>query len=162
MLPRWFQVFLALIAEAWSVRRDAQLQFLRLQVELLHQKLPGNRVILSPADRLRLLRAGAALGHAVNDVLEIVAVKTYWHWIREQRVGKAPGQVGRPKSVSRWLRRLVLRLARENIGWGVRRIVGELRKLAFPIGRSSVRRVLVSEGWLPDPKRHAPRGVVTP
>jgi len=162
MVPRWLHVLLALLAEAWSARRDAQLQFLRLQIELLRQKLPGNRVILSPEDRLRLLRAGFALGDAVDDVLEIVCVKTYRRWIREQQAGKTPGQVGRPKWLTRWLRRLILRLARENPGWGVRRIVGELRKLAITPGRSSVRRVLVNEGLLPDPHRHAPRGVVTP
>jgi len=60
------------------------------------------------------------------------------------------------------LRALILRLARENTGWGARRIVGELRKLAAPISRTSVRRVLTEEGILPDPDRHAPRGVVTP
>lgn len=60
------------------------------------------------------------------------------------------------------VRELILRLARENAGWGVRRIVGELRKLALTPSRSSVRRVLVDEGVLPDPDRHAPKGVTTP
>ena len=59
------------------------------------------------------------------------------------------------------LRELILRLARENAGWGVRRIVGELRKLALTPSRSSVRRVLVDEGLLPDPDRQAPKGVDT-
>jgi len=162
MLPRWVQVLFALLAEAWSARRDAQLQFLKLQIQLLRQKLSDNRVILSPEDRLRLLKAGSALGHAVDDVLEIVSVKTCRRWIRQQRAGTMPGRVGRPKRMTRWLRKLILRLARENPGWGVRRIVGELRKLAITPGRSSVRRVLVHEGVLPDPQRHAPRSVVTP
>ena len=53
-------------------------------------------------------------------------------------------------------------MANENVGWGVRRIVGELKKLAVRSSRSSVRRVLVDEKILPDPDRHASKGVVTP
>ena len=60
------------------------------------------------------------------------------------------------------LRALIKRLAKENVGWGVRRIIGELKKLGMPASRSSVRRVLVDEGVLPDADRHAPKGVTTP
>jgi putative transposase len=60
------------------------------------------------------------------------------------------------------VRELILRLTRENIGWGVRRIVGELKKLALRPSRSSVRRLLVDEKILPEPDRHAPEGVQKP
>ena len=40
--------------------------------------------------------------------------------------------------------------------------MGELKKLAVRSSRSTVRRVLVDEGILPDPDRHAPKGVQTP
>jgi len=40
--------------------------------------------------------------------------------------------------------------------------VWELKKLTVKAGRSSVRRVLVEEKVLPDPDRHAPKGVLTP
>jgi putative transposase len=40
--------------------------------------------------------------------------------------------------------------------------LGELKKLAVRASRSSVRRVLVDEKILPDPYRHAPKGVQTP
>ncbi len=40
--------------------------------------------------------------------------------------------------------------------------MGELKKLAVRASRSSVRRVLVDEKILPDPDRHAPRGMQTP
>lgn len=43
MRPRWVLVLLTLLLEAWSVRRDAQIQFLKLHFELLKTKLPGNR-----------------------------------------------------------------------------------------------------------------------
>ncbi len=71
------------------------------------------------------------------------------------------GKAGRPR-LTRSLRELIVRLAKENLGWGTRRILGELKKLAVRASRSSVRRVLVDEKILPDPDRHAPKGVQTP
>ncbi len=71
------------------------------------------------------------------------------------------GKVGRSR-LTKSLRELIIRLAKDNLGWGARRIMGELKKLAVRASRSSVRRVLVDENILPDPGRHAPRGVQTP
>jgi putative transposase len=82
-------------------------------------------------------------------------------WQREERGGREPGKVGRPR-LAKSLRELMIRRAKENVGWGVRRIVGELKKLALNASRSSVRRLLVDEKILPDPERHAPKGVMTP
>ncbi len=162
MLPRWVFVLFTLLTEAWSVRRDNQIRFLKLQLELYKGKVPGSRVILSPEERHRMLRLGKKLEHKVDDLVGIVTVKTYKRWLREQQGGREPGRVGRPRKITASVRALILRLARENTGWGVRRIVGELRKLALSPSRSSVRRVLVDEGLMPDPDRHAPKGVTTP
>jgi putative transposase len=68
------------------------------------------------------------------------------------REGRRPKQVGRPKIV-RDVRGLVIRLAKENSGWGYRRIIGELRKLRVRVCRSSVRRILKDEGLTPSPTR---------
>ena len=161
MLPRWLLAVLVLLQEKWSARRDAQIRFLKLQVEIVKSRLPGNRVIPGPVERRRLLKVGAEVGHAVEHTLGIVSIKTYRRWLREEHGGRPPGKVGRPR-LTKSLRELILRLARENAGWGVRRIVGELKKLALRTSRSSVRRILVDEKLLPDPGRHAPKGVLTP
>jgi len=68
---------LVLLREAWSARRDAHIRFLKLQVEMLRCRLPGNRVILDPVERRRLMKIGAELGHAVEHTLDIVSIKTY-------------------------------------------------------------------------------------
>ncbi len=92
-----------------------------------------------------MLRAGAELEHEVQDVLGIVSVKTYRQWLREAKAGRETGRVGHPKLAAS-VRKLIIRLAKENVGWGLRRIVGELKKLALKPGRSTVRRVLIDEG----------------
>lgn len=161
MLPKWLIALLVMLQEAWSARRDAHIRFLKLQVEMLKERLPGNRVILDPVERQRLMKIGAEVQHKIEDTLEIVSVKTYRRWQREERGGKEPGKVGRPR-LTKSLRELIIRLAKENAGWGVRRILGELKKLAMKASRSTIRRVLVDEKILPDPQRHAPKGVQTP
>jgi len=77
MVPNWLVALLVMLREAFSARRDAHLRFLKLQVELMKARLPGNRVILDPAERQRLLKIGGEFGHAVHDTLSIVSVKTY-------------------------------------------------------------------------------------
>lgn len=73
------------------------------------------------------------------------------------RTGRKPKRIGRPKIV--WnLRELVVRLAKENGGWGYRRIIGELRKLRFQVGRSSVGRILKEAGLTASPHRRGRAG----
>ena len=161
MWPKWLTGVLLVLMEAWSARRDGHIRFLKLQIEMLQSRLPGNRVILAPEERQRLMKIGAEVSHGVEHTLSIVSFKTYRRWLLEERGGRTPGKAGRPR-MTKSLRELIIRLAKENAGWGLRRILGELKKLALKTSRSSVRRVLVDEKIIPDPERHAPKGVLTP
>jgi len=76
------------------------------------------------------MKIGSEIEHPVEHTLGIVSIKTYRRWLREGRSGRTPGKVGRPR-MRKSLRDLILRLVRENVGWGVPRIVGKLRKLAL-------------------------------
>ena len=62
MLPRWLSSLLLLFQEARPARGDAHIRFLKLQVEILQSRLPGNRVIPDPTERRRLLKIGAEMG----------------------------------------------------------------------------------------------------
>jgi len=151
-MPHWLYAVLHLLFEAGAARRDARVRFLMAQVEILRRKLGGNRVIPTPDDRARLLAIGAELNHRVTGVIGIVTPQTYSRWVTELREGRRTKRVGRPKIV-RSVCDLVTRLAKENAGWGYRRIIGELRKLRLRVGRSSVRRILKEAGLTPSPHR---------
>ena len=62
--------------------------------------------------------------------------RRFWTWKARR------GQVGRPL-ISRELRDLIRKMCRENPGWGAPRIHGELLKLGFHIGESSVSKYMV-------------------
>src|ERR1043166_724585 len=154
IMLRWFYILPHLMLEAGTARRDARVRFLKAQVDILRRKLGGNRVVPTPDDRLRLLALGAELDHNVSSIIGIVTPRTYARWVVEQREGRKVGRVGRPK-VARDLKALVRRLARENSGWGYRRIAGELRKLRLRLGRTSIRRILREAGLTPSPHRRS-------
>ncbi|WP_407647212.1 helix-turn-helix domain-containing protein, partial [Actinacidiphila soli] len=62
---------------------------------------------------------------------------------------------GRPPT-HRSIQALVLRLARENCGWGYRRIHGELAALGIKIAPSTVWEILRAHGIEPAPERDHP------
>ncbi len=65
------------------------------------------------------------------------------------------GRPGRP-ATRRNIRALVLRLARENHGWGYRRIHGELAGLGVGVSASTVWEILKKAGIDPAPRRSGP------
>jgi len=77
MLPRWLTALLVLLHEMWSVRRDAHIRLMKLQIELLKKRIPGNRVILDPNERRQLMKIGAEVDHRIEGTIEIVNIKTY-------------------------------------------------------------------------------------
>jgi putative transposase len=109
---------------------------LRHQIMVLERQLGKARPQFLPSERAFL----AALLHRLpTDVLRrfrlLVRPDTVLRWhrnltARRHAARSRPKSPGRPRTV-RSIRRLVLRLARENPAWGYRRIHGELLVLGF-------------------------------
>ncbi|WP_199853938.1 hypothetical protein [Plantactinospora sp. BB1] len=111
--------------------KDAEILALRHQITVLERQLHGERVRFTRADRAWL----AALLHRLpRDIVRglrlLVRPETVLRWHRDliarrhARISR-PRRAGRRRTV-RSIRRLVLRMARENPTWGYRRIHGEL------------------------------------
>ena len=138
--------------------KDAEILALRHQITVLERQLHGERVRFTPVDRALL----AALLHRLpRDVLRsvrlLVCPETVLRWHRDLIARRhawisRPRQVGRPPTI-RSIRRLVLRLARENTSWGYRRIHGELLVLGVRVAASTVWEILKDAGIDPAPQR---------
>jgi putative transposase len=137
-------------------RHNAQIRFLKAQVAILRRRVPMERIVPSPAEKAELLRIGAEFGHDVRPVLEIVKAATYRRWINDARRGRQPKRSGRPP-LCREIKDLVVRFGRENLLWGYRRIVGELKKLGYIVCATSVKRILLDEGIHPTPEKRQRR-----
>jgi putative transposase len=139
-----------------DVDKDIEILTLRHQLAVLRRQIDRPRV--TPADRAIL----AALLHRLpkprlRQLHLIVSPDTILRWHRDlmrRRHADASRRKrpGRPPT-HRAVQALVLRLARENSGWGYRRIHGELAALGIKVAPSTVWEILRAHGIELAPER---------
>jgi putative transposase len=155
-MERLFQSLFLLLATAAGNTLAKQVQFLKVENEILRSKLP-RRIRVTPRERSRLLRFGQALGTVIRELITIVSPRTFARWNREARAGATPIEpvrTGRPRTADD-LRDLILKIARDT-GWGYTRILGELKKLGVSgVSRSTVVNILKENGVETGPQRGA-------
>ena len=152
-MTKIFHPLLALIASATDRELAKYVEYLKKENKILRGRLP-KQVHTSFEERQTLLKYGKVIGRAIEELITIVSPATFYRWVRNEKNGKPKpknpkGGQRKPKE----LRELILTIAEET-GFGLTRIVGELRKLGIrKISRQTVRNILKEHGIKPKPDR---------
>jgi transposase len=140
-----------------EVSKDVELLVLRHENAVLRRQVkrvryqPADRVWLSALARLLPRRRWAQVfGVTPETLLRWHRRLVAWRWTYSRSLAR--GRPATPASVAR----LVVAMARQNPGWGHRRIQGELARLGHKIAYSTVWEILRKAGIDPAPIRSGP------
>ena len=164
---RLAQALALLLDLIWVDRRadrdkDIEILLLRQQLRILQRNKPRVPRV-SRWEKLTLIvlvsklttmtsSARARIGQVVLLVKPETLLKWHRELVRRKWTFKQSGRQGRP-TISPELKDLILRLAKENPTWGYGKLEGELGKLGYDVGRSTVRDVLKRQQVPPAPER---------
>jgi hypothetical protein len=157
MIGPHLQLLLAGVA-GW-VNRNQQdvIAYLRAANAVLREQLGGGRIRFTDRQRRRLAAAAKRVGRGKLFSIEpVVTPDTLLRWYRRLVAQKYDGSSahgpGRPRTANE-IRDLIVRMARENAGWGYTRIRGALYNLRHEVGRNTIKRILAEHGIEPAPER---------
>ncbi len=144
------------VAHRTDIDKDVEILLLRQQLRILQRKQPRSPRI-SRWEKLTLVlfvsklttlstSARARLTQVVLLFKPDTLLKWHRELVRRTWTFKTKTSRGRP-SIDPELEALILRLARENPTWGYGKLEGELGKLGYAIGRSTIRDVLKAQAY---------------
>src|SRR5258706_8909030 len=117
------------------------MEFLMEENRTLHELLGRKRPRLNDQQRRRLaIKAKPIRRKVLQEICSLVTPDTLRRWYKKMVARKYDGsrvpKPGRPQ-VMKAIKELIVRMARENQGWGYTRIKGALDNLGHKIGRST-------------------------
>ena len=142
--------WMALLARS-SASKDAELLVLRHEAAVLRRQNPrpkldwADRAVLAALARLFSRQARRSRLVTPDTLLRWHRRLVRWRWTYPPKAGRPP--------VDARLVALIGQMARENPGWGYKRIQGELLGLGYRVGASTVRRILKRLRIPPAPQR---------
>lgn len=157
LLQPWY-LLLALLSECVRQEQEKVIEYLRTENEILMEKLAEGRVLLDDDQRRRLAVKGKILGRKkLREFATIAQADTILRWHRQRVVQNRYSRprcraIGRPRT-DQAIVKLALRMARENVSWGYRRIQGALANVGHHICSSTVANILKVHGVEPAPRR---------
>ncbi len=150
--------FLIWILAGWLNRGQQDvIEYLQEENRVLREQLGAGRLRLTDAQRCRLAAKAKKIGRrGLFEIRTLVTPDTLLRWYRRLVAKKYDGskarRAGRPRTAAE-IEKLILRVARENPGWGYTRIRGALRNVGHEIGRNTIKRIPVRSKYsseLPD------------
>jgi len=149
-----FSELLSLLGRMTQENLTHQIEYLKVENEILRKRV-GRSIRPTPVERRKLVRFGVPLGKDLKNIITVVTYETFLLWARGYKRNEGPEKTrkrGRPKTIEE-IRRLVVRLAKENT-WGYVRILGELNKVGIHrLSKTNVKNILKKNGIDPITKR---------
>ena len=157
MRTRPWTVLLIMLAGWMNRHQQDIIEYLIEENKILREKLGKRRIILNDDQRRRLAVRGKELGKKLlSEVSTMFSPATVLRWHRRLIAQKYDGaknrKLGRPK-ISEELYNMIVKIAKDNRGWGYIRIQGQLKYLGYKATISTIGNVLKKQGIDPQPYR---------
>jgi transposase InsO family protein len=146
--------FLMLIFAGWVNRHQHDvIEYLQGENRALREQLGGKRLRFTDHQRRRLAAKAKKVGrNGLSQIETLVTPDTLLRWHRQLIARKYDGSKrrspGRPRTAAE-IGELILRMARDNPRWGYTRIRGALYNVGHEIGRNTIKRILLENGFDP-------------
>jgi putative transposase len=155
-LVRWL-IGRVVVLSRGDLSKAVELLVLRHENAVLRRHVPRPRY--QPADRIWLAALSRCVSRrrwsAVFPVTPATILRWHQRLVARKWTDTDRRRPGRPPTGT-VVKKLVLRMARDNPGWGHRRIQGELARLGHKIAASTVWEILHAAGMDPAPRRSGP------
>ena len=165
MLPMTLQFIIVMIASAINDRLQRKLDYVEEESRILQEQLDsatgGKKLSFTADQRRRLAIAGKLLTQGEREkcchLVRPATILACFRQLGAKKYDSLEARRGRPPKPQD-VRKLVIKLATENSGWGYTKIRDALRTgLGVEIGRTTVANILAEAGMEPAPEREKKR-----